>query len=183
MVDQHFGIAGTRVVFSTRPDLFSPKGLDKGTQLLLESIVDKKYQRVLDWGCGWGPMGLWLAARDVQAEITMLDSDMSAIKATQVNIESNSLTNIRLIASTGFEDLEEQKAFDLIVSHPPTHRGREVIEAMIRESHDHLREGGELVIVVEARLKPWVKRSLEQVFGLCKTLKHSQKHVVLSAVR
>ncbi len=183
MVGQYFMIGGTRIDFVTRPDLFSPKGLDKGTQLLLESIVDKKYQQVLDWGCGWGAMGLWLAARDLQAKVTMLDSDMSAIKATRANIEANGLQNITLTPSTGFEDLDDDIHYDLIVSHPPTHRGREVVESMIRESYVRLSEGGGLVIVVEARLKPWVKRALEQVFGACETLKHTQKHVVLTAQR
>ena len=94
MVSQDFTVAGTSVRYETRADLFSPKGLDRGTQLLLESIVDKKYQHALDWGCGWGAMGLWLAAREPQAQVTMLDSDMSAIKATRVNIAANGLHNI-----------------------------------------------------------------------------------------
>ena len=137
----------------------------------------------MDWGCGWGAMGLWLAARNPTAQVTMLDSDMSAIKATRANIEANGLQNVTLTPSTGFEDIEGDVPFDLIVSHPPTHRGREVVESMIRESYSRLTEGGQLVIVVEARLKPWVKRALEQVFGVCKTLKHTQKHVVLTAQR
>ncbi len=181
MVSQQFVIDGISVRFETRPDLFSPKGLDKGTQLLLESISDLTYTQALDWGCGWGAMGLWLAARNPHARVTMLDSDMSAIKATRANIEANGLTNIELIPSAGFEDLTEGTRFDLIVSHPPTHRGREVVESMIRESRARLTDRGSLVIVVEARLKPWVKRALEAEFGACVTLKHSNKHVVLSA--
>ena len=182
MVSQDFTVAGTSVRYETRADLFSPKGLDRGTQLLLESIVDKKYQHALDWGCGWGAMGLWLAAREPQAQVTMLDSDMSAIKATRVNIAANGLHNISLIPSAGYEDLDSDAVFDLIVSHPPTHRGREVVESMIRESHARLIVDGQLVIVVEARLKPWVKRALEAEFGTCKTLTHTQKHVVLAAI-
>ena len=178
MVSQQFVVEGTTVNFSTRPDLFSPKGLDKGTQLLLESVSDERYTRALDWGCGWGAMGLWLAARNPQAHVTMLDSDMSAIKATRANIEANNLTNIELISSAGFEDLSTDTRYDLIVSHPPTHRGREVVESMIKESYIRLTATGSLVIVVEARLKPWVKQALEAESGSCTTLKQSHKHVV-----
>ena len=177
MVD--YTIDGTTIVAETRSDLFSPKDLDKGSRLLLEAVAKEEYTSALDWGCGWGAMCLWLAERRPEAHITALDSDMGAIKQTRANAERNRLKNLEIIASPGFEDIDDGLKFDLIVSNPPTHRGREVVESMIAESAKRLREGGKLVIVVEARLKPWVDRALKEHFGRVKTLKRSPKHAVL----
>ncbi len=178
-----FEIGGTRVDCETRPDLFSPKDLDRGTRLLIEQIADWDYTDVLDWGCGWGAMTVWLAAHRAQASVIGLDSDMGAVKAARANVERNQLANAEIIASPGYEDIDAESRFDLIVSNPPTHRGREVVEAMIHDSFDRLKESGKLVIVVEARLKPWVLRALDNEFGKCKVLARSAKHVVLTATK
>ncbi|MEI7818504.1 MAG: methyltransferase [bacterium] len=179
MVD--FTVDGTSIRFETRPDLFSPKGLDKGTELLLQAISKLNYDSALDWGCGWGAMALWLAARQPKAQVYALDSDMSAVKAIQGNLSLNTIQNLEIIPSAGYEEFPESLHLDLIVSHPPTHRGRVVVESMIEESKVRLNPGGKLVIVVESRLKPWVKRALTDVFGDCETLLHTHKHVVMSA--
>lgn len=177
----NFELAGTRVECETRPDLFSPKDLDRGTRLLLEQVQDSTYSRVLDWGCGWGAMTVWLAAHRPDAQVIGLDSDIGAVKVTQQNITQNKLTHAAVIASPGYEDLEPDAKFDLIVSNPPTHRGREVVEAMIRESLNRLEPEGRLVIVVEARLKPWVQREMNEVFGESQILARTNKHTVIAA--
>jgi len=176
-----FSVDGTTVAYVTRPDLFSPKGLDKGSQALLETVAKQSYESALDWGCGWGSLGLWLASRNPKAQVIALDSDMSAIKATRLNVGHNGLKNLTVTASTGYDDIDEDSRFDLIVSNPPTHRGREVVETMIADSRARLTPGGILVIVVEARLKPWVQRSLDAQFGSCEVIRRTNKHVVLSA--
>lgn len=176
-----FEIAHTKVECETRPDLFSPKDLDKGTRLLLERVASIDYTRALDWGCGWGAMSVWLAAHRPRAQVIGLDSDVGAVKVSRHNVLHNQLSNIEILASPGYEDLDEHAKFDLIVSNPPTHRGREVVESMIRESHTRLEPSGQLVFVVEARLKPWVQRELNAVFGSSQVLARTQKHVVLAA--
>lgn len=177
-----FELGGKKIECETRPDLFSPKDLDKGTRLLLEQLADVKYTRALDWGCGWGAMALWLGANNPKASVIGLDSDIGAIKMAQSNVERNKLKNIDIVASHGFEDVAEQE-FDVIVSNPPTHRGREVVEMMIAESRERLAQGGKLMIVVEARLKPWVQRACTEVFGECEVLARTNKHVVIQATK
>lgn len=176
-----FTVEGTSLTCQTRADLFSPKALDKGTEALMQQIKDLDYDSALDWGCGWGALGLWLSKRKPKAFITLIDSDLSAIKAAQNNAKLNELKGADIVLSAGYEEVEPQATFDLIVSNPPTHRGREVLESMIRDSKLHLNKKGKLVIVVEARLKPWVQRSLNEVFGECEILDRTSKHVVLSA--
>jgi 16S rRNA G1207 methylase RsmC len=177
-----FEVGGVHLGCETRPDLFSPKDLDKGSRLLLEQLETIDYEKALDWGCGWGAMTLWLGAKRSEAKIIGLDSDIGAVKVAQSNVERNNLKNVEIIASYGYEDIAVGE-FNLIISNPPTHRGREVVETMVRESRDKLVGDGRLVIVVEARLKPWVLRTMSDTFGVCDVLARTNKHVVISATR
>ncbi len=180
-----FMINGIEVAFETKPGLFSPKALDIGTRLLIESLPKAKpsFATALDWGCGWGAIGLYLAKSNPGAKVIALDSDIAAIKMTTANAAHNELTNLEVIASHSFEEISAEVKFDLITSNPPTHRGREVVDTMIAEAKERLVDGGALVIVVEARLKPWVARQMKQVFGDYRILKRGPKNVVLVAVQ
>lgn len=179
MVD--FTIAKVRIEAVTRPDLFSPKSLDKGTRLLLETIASKPYHEVLDWGCGWGAIALFVAKNQPEATVVALDSDIAAVATTRENATRNDLKNIKVVASHGFDEIDPARRFDLIVSNPPTHRGREVVEEMLRRAIGHLDIGGELIVVVETRISPWLKRSLQDTFGNYKIGRRGPKNVVLSS--
>ncbi len=174
-----FTVKDLTIKAATKPDLFSPKSLDQGTRLLLELIASKKYSRVLDWGCGWGAIALFAAKNSPDAKVTAIDSDIAAVQMTSENSSLNLLDNIEVVASHGFDALEGSVKFDLILSNPPTHRGREVVEAMVRQAHDRLEVDGELAVVVESRISPWLKRTMASVFGNYKILKRGPKNVVL----
>jgi len=176
-----FKVSRVSIEFGTSPDLFSPKGLDMGTELLLSCIGKFNYSTALDWGCGWGAIAMWLAKNNPNSKITAIDSDIAAIRQTNDNCKLNELHNVGVMASHGYSDVPESFKFDLIASNPPTHRGREVVDNMIAESLARLNGGGAIVLVVEARIKPWVARQLKAVFGNYKIVKRSPKHVVVMA--
>lgn len=176
-----YELGGIRIEAETSPDLFSPKGLDKGTALLLEQLIVSKYHSALDWGCGWGAMTLWLAAHEPAAEVIGLDSDWGAVKVARKNVARNGLSNCAIELSHGYGELDPRLTFDLIISNPPTHRGREVVEEMIQQSQTKLRASGKLVIVVESRLKPWVQRAMQATYGNANVLSRTNKHVVLES--
>ncbi|MCZ2444356.1 MAG: class I SAM-dependent methyltransferase [Flavobacteriales bacterium] len=178
---QFFKVKSVSIEFKTKPDLFSPKDLDVGTELLISCLPKFQYSSALDWGCGWGALGLWLAKNNPKAKIVALDSDIAAVKATQQNAVVNAITNLRVFASHSYDDVPESYKFDLIVANPPTHRGREVVESMIAQSKERLDEGGAILLVVEARIKPWVARQLKITFGDYRIVKRSRKHVVVMA--
>lgn len=176
-----FEVAGIGIEFETEPDLFSPKGLDQGTGLLLNAVTKFQYDSLLDWGCGWGAIGLFAAKFKPHAKVVAIDSDLGAIKTARHNAGLNGLKNLEIVASHGFSEVPEDQKFDVICSNPPTHRGREVVDQMIELSKDRLTPAGKLVIVVEARLKPWVARQCTDVFGSYKILARSRKNVVILA--
>ncbi len=176
-----YRVLGTEINYETKPDLFSPKGLDKGSELLLGCMEKFPYTTALDWGCGWGAIALWLAKKAPNSQVTALDSDIAAVKIAQQNAIGNRIYNLHILASHGYEDLPASHKFDLIVSNPPTHRGREVVDTMILESFGRLNARGVLLLVVEARIKPWVATQLKIAFGDYKIVKRSKKHVVVMA--
>lgn len=178
---KHFKVAGIELDFETSPDLFSPKALDMGSELLLSTLPKFQYSTALDWGCGWGAIAMWLAKNNPQAKIIAIDSDIAAVKAASQNSAHNNLHNISVLASHSYSDVPKNHRFDLVLSNPPTHRGREVVEDMIQASHGRLNPGGSLLMVVESRIKPWVARQMKTVFGDYKIVKRSPKHVVVMA--
>jgi len=180
-----FEVAGAVLNCETKPDLFSPKSLDTGSRMLIEAVIkiSESYDEVLDWGCGWGPIGLTLAELRPESRVTAVDSDIAAVSCATSNAENNRVHNLKVIASHGFEQLSPNQKFDVIVSNPPTHRGREVLEQMVLESWQHLENNGRLAMVVEARLKPWVARAIKASFGDYKILKRGPKHVVLTGIK
>lgn len=178
-----FKVKSVSIDFETKPDLFSPKGLDMGSELLISCLPKFEYTTALDWGCGWGALSLWLGKNNPRAKIAALDSDIAAVKTAQANAALNELTNLQVFASHGYDEIPNSYQFDLVVSNPPTHRGREIVENMITESRDRLSDGGVILLVVEARIKPWVARQLKATFGDYKIVKRSRKHVVVMAVK
>ena len=47
-------INGTEIVCETGEYYFSPKGVDRGTRLMLETVPVREGDKVLDLGCGYG---------------------------------------------------------------------------------------------------------------------------------
>ena len=167
----------------TKADLFSPKGLDQGTALLLRELAKQDYETALDWGCGWGAIGLFLAAQKQKSRVWAVDANVGAAKTARDNAERNNLANLTVLASDSFTELGAKLRFDLIAANPPTHQGRTVVDTMIADSFDRLNDEGRLLIVVEARLKPWVARDLQTTFGNHKILRRGPKNVVLMAIK
>ena len=83
--------------------------------------------------------------------IDYLDIDVLALEAVKKNIPEATI-----IASDGYRALGDRR-YDLIVSNPPYHNGKDwsedVIKIMIEGGTQHLNLGGKLIFVVQRRLK------------------------------
>ena len=109
------------LVFETEPGLFSPTRLDPGTHFLLSNIEFDHRDKVLDLGCGYGVMGIYIAQRIGADRVYLIDSDPQAIRWTTYNAELNGVSGVRIERSDGFRDLRES-GFTQIVCNPPYHR-------------------------------------------------------------
>lgn len=53
---------------------FSTFAIDHGTDMLVRHMVLHNPKKILDLGCGYGPMGVILAKTTPDAEVTMVDT-------------------------------------------------------------------------------------------------------------
>lgn len=151
--------------FATQPGVFSQDGLDIGTQVLIETVLPrvKPHMAVLDLGTGVGVVGIALSARVPRGVVWMVDSDVRAIRLAEKNVRANGVENAHPMLSDITLDLPEKLRFDLVVSNPPTHSGKEVLAAFVDESYAVLRPGGSLYVVVNRLLS--VRGMMRERFG------------------
>lgn len=153
-----------KFTFAVGNTLFSTFDLDHGTDMLLRTITIDNPKTILDLGCGYGPIGIVLAKKYPQAQVSMVDKDLLAVRYTKFNIVKNNIQNANVSGSVGLEQIKN-KTFDLIVSNIPAKIGDEAItQEFILTPYQHLNPGGELwVVVVNAlnRLIPKIGRQHE----------------------
>lgn len=163
--------------------LFSSKAIDTGTKLLLEQIREyPPVNRVLDLGCGYGVIGLVIAARWPEAVVSCVDKDVLAVETTEKNINSNELSNATAVLSPGFRDIPIGP-YDLIVSNLPAQAGNGAIDELLLGSFDHLKNDGVLIVVTVAGLRHYIKRRLQSIFGNYNRVKLTERHIVSEARR
>lgn len=139
---------GLRLSFQTDAGVFSRDGLDSGTELLIRTLPALKGE-VLDMGCGWGALSLFVKARNPLIRLTAVDINERAVQLARANAELNGIA-CEVIASDGFEALGG-RSFDSIISNPPIRAGKRVIYAMFDRARGHLPSGGALYIVMQTK--------------------------------
>jgi 16S rRNA (guanine1207-N2)-methyltransferase len=149
---------GLKFKFAVAETLFSTFDIDHGTDILIRSIITNSPKTILDLGCGYGPLGIVLAKTNPESQVTMIDSNLLAVRYTKYNLQKNNIANATALGSVGMESVIDKK-FDLIVSNIPAKIGDEAItQEFILNPYEHLNLGGEYWIVVVSALNRLVPR-------------------------
>lgn len=156
-----FVINDVTLRYETHQDLFSPSQPDKGTLAMLSVINIKREDKVLDLGCGYGLVGIYLAKAVGCQNVVMSDVNPIAVEIAQRNVRLNEV-NVRVIQSDGFDNLEERD-FNLVLSNPPYHADFSVPKRFIEGAFSHLDLGGRLAMVTKRRT--WYENKMRTVFG------------------
>lgn len=155
-------INGYTLCFETTPTIFSPGKIDAGTRAMLSETLFREGDKILDLGCGFGPVGI-LCAKILGAEnVVMCDILPEAVMLSKKNAIQNNVESARILQSNGFENIADCD-FTMILSNPPYHADFSVAKHFIEESFRHLLIGGRLLMVTK-RLN-WYKNKLTSVFG------------------
>jgi 16S rRNA (guanine1207-N2)-methyltransferase len=173
-------IKGVEIKFKTKSGVFSRKGLDNGSKLLLESIEIKEGTNIADLGCGTGVIGFVAAKLNQKGYVHLFDVNLRIIDLAKENVELNGLKNVEVYLSDIFSAVPN-KLYDQILSNPPQHLGNELLEETAGQSYKHLKTKGEVVWVMQAHILPFVKRLFEKHFGNYKVLSHNSEYVVIKA--
>lgn len=158
-------LRGREYVFLTDAGVFSRGRVDKGTRLLIEHLPLPAGGDVLDIGCGYGPIGLVVAAESPDANVLMVDVNERAVELARRNLQRNGVANAQVVVGNGF-DVVGDRHFSLIASNPPIRAGKRVIYPWVEAAHERLLPGGKLLMV--ARTSQGAKslaRKIEEVFG------------------
>ncbi len=175
-------IRGQTLAFRSTWGLFSPKGMDEGSRLLLESVDIGPDDDTLDLGCGWGPLGLMLARLAPGGTSVLVDKDFVAVDYSQRNAAANGIGNVDVFLSNGFDQVGD-RTFDLIVSNLPAKSGNELYYLYFHDALAHLKPGGRICIVTISGLRKFVRRAFGEVFGNYEKVKQGRVHTVSMARR
>lgn len=158
-------LRGRTFVFTTDAGVFSKEKIDKGTALLIKAMEIKDGQRVLDLGCGYGPIGLVAAALNPSGTVDLVDINPRAVELAKENAARNGLANVRIFAGEGFLPIAGEM-YDVILTNPPIRAGKEVIYGLVEEAKNHLRPGGKILAVIRTKQgAKSLEKFLEQVYG------------------
>ncbi len=134
-----------KYVFETDNGVFSKKGLDFGTRTLLETLdLSKIKGEVLDFGCGYGPIGIYIKD-NTNANVDMVDVNKRSASLASKNALLNKV-NVNVIVSDAYEKID--KKYDFIISNPPIRVGKEKLYEMLFSAKDFLKPNGEMWLVV-----------------------------------
>lgn len=125
--------------------VFSKKGLDFGTRTLLESINTNIINGdVLDFGCGYGPVGIYISKK-TDSKVDMVDINERALNLSLKNAKLNNVT-VNVYKSDVFSNII--KTYDYIITNPPIRVGKKILYEIIFQSLAHLKKNGKLFLVI-----------------------------------
>src|SRR5690625_2429866 len=111
-------IAGRQVQVETAGGIFSPDGLDRGTQVLLDAAPDPPDTgEFLDIGSGWGPVALTMGLLAPKAQITAIEVNERAAALTAANAVRLGLSNIVVQHPDEVSQAADRKSTRLNSSH------------------------------------------------------------------
>ena len=144
-------ISGMQLRFVTDSGVFSPDRLDAGTHLLLleaPPLTDDD-PRVLDLGCGWGPIACVSGLRCPAAEVLAVDVNERALRLTERNAAANGAGNVTVAHA---DDVDPDRRFERILCNPPIRIGKPALHGLLGTWLDRLAPGGRAHLVVHRHL-------------------------------
>jgi 16S rRNA (guanine1207-N2)-methyltransferase len=177
-----FRFLGNLYNFISDDGVFSKKNVDYGTLVLLETAVKEDIQgKVLDFGCGYGVIGIVLQNKFSTSYIISSDINPRAVELANLNYQKNGLEN-KAIVSNGFENIND--TFDWIFLNPPIRTGKANIYRMFDEAYNHLDENGKFMIVIQKKqgAESAIKK-LETLFSTVKIVEKDRGYWVIQSVK
>ena len=179
-----FSLYGQNYTYFTDNGVFSKSKIDEGTFIFLKVLLPLHLTgRILDLGCGYGPLGLTIAQNSKEARVDLADINSRALALASKSGERLNLNSrVTFLHSDIFEKIEGP--YDSIVVNPPIRAGKVVTYRMYLESKQYLIDGGSLYIVI--RRKQGAESALkyiETVFENVSVLHKEKGYWIIKAVK
>lgn len=176
-------LRGREWTFVTDRGVFGRDAVDAGSRLLIETMRIASTDRVLDLGCGYGPVGLVAAALASAGRAVLVDVNERAVHLAKENAVLNNVPNVEILVGDGTTPVAG-RTFDVAVTNPPIRAGRATILRLMREVWDILRPGGRLAFVVRtAQGAKTLAREVAAIFGTVTELAREGGYRVFEAIK
>lgn len=146
-------LAGAERDLVTARGVFSGAGLDKATAVLLDRLDVlpdvPEGARIVDVGCGWGPIALSAALLHPASEVWAVDVSERARELTAENARRLGLSTVRVVSP---EEVPAQLRADVIWSNPPIRIGKEALHGLLMDWSARLTPEGWMALVVGRNL-------------------------------
>lgn len=176
-------LKGHALTFNSTWGIFSPREIDSGTDLLLKHLEIRPDEVALDIGCGYGPIGLTIAACAPQGEVHMVDKDFVAVDYANKNAQQNGLSHAKAYLSNGLSAVPKDKVFTTVVSNIPAKVGKEMLSIILHDVHQQLAPGGQFVVVTINGLRQYMKRNFMEVFGNYDKVKQGKDYTISRCIK
>jgi len=141
---------GRELALTSGSGVFARGRLDPGTAVLFRETEPPRARRYLDLGCGYGVIGLALAAVVEGAVVRGVDVNERAVLLANENAAALGLAD-RFAASTPAE-VPADETYDEIWSNPPIRVGKQALHDLLLGWLPRLAPGGRAVLVVGRNL-------------------------------
>lgn len=138
------------LTLATDRGVFSRGQVDAGTAVLLRKApAPPATGRLLDLGCGYGPIAMALAAQSPGAHVWAVDVNDRALELVAENAAANELANI---TASEPDALADDLRFDVIYSNPPVRIGKEALHELLTTWLPRMTDSGAAYLVVQRHL-------------------------------
>ena len=146
-----FTLFDKKYTYYTDNGVFSKSRIDEGTYIFLKVLVPLGLSgRILDLGCGYGPIGLTIAQNSKEARVDLADINSRALAlASKSGDRLNLNSRVTFLHSDIFEKIEGP--YDSIVVNPPIRAGKVVTYSMYSGARQRLIDGGSLYVVIRKK--------------------------------
>jgi 16S rRNA (guanine1207-N2)-methyltransferase len=144
-------IWGKQLRLLTANGVFAGDALDRGTAVLLrETPIPTGRPRILDLGCGYGPIALAIAQACPGAVVDAIDVNERALELCRDNAEALRVADRVHVLRP--DEVDPDTRYDEIWSNPPIRIGKEPLHALLLHWLDRLQPDGVARLVVGKNL-------------------------------
>ncbi|PZD96915.1 16S rRNA methyltransferase [Paenibacillus sambharensis] len=143
-------LVGRPFRFVTDAGVFSKTGVDYGSRVLIDAMEFAAEAKILDVGCGYGPIGLAAAVKAPAGHVTMIDVNERAVQLAAENAALNGISNVTVMQSDLYKAVTD-KRFDVILTNPPIRAGKETVHRIFEEADELLVPGGAIWVVIQKK--------------------------------
>lgn len=180
-----YELEGRNFYYLTDHGVFSMERVDHGTDILIRTVREQETElsgMEIDLGCGYGAVGVTLAALYPQAQFRLIDVNDRAMELARRNAQKNGV--IQRVKVGDASAMAEEASAETVITNPPIRAGKETVYGLFRDAYRWLMPGGRFYAVIRKNQgAASAVKELQQIFGNCDTVERQSGFHVLRCIK